>query len=41
VAAQLPLAPPSTGVGRRMGRKRQNWWVRIRTVEQNSKGSEQ
>jgi len=26
------VAPPPSGVGRKMGRKRQNLWVRIRTV---------
>jgi len=26
------MAPPPTGVGRTMGRKRQNWWVGMRAV---------
>jgi len=35
------IDPLPAGVRRRVGRKRQNSWVGIKTVEQNSKGSEQ
>jgi len=35
------ISPSPIGVGRRMERKWQNSWVRIRTVYHNSKWSEQ